>query len=58
MTGKEDDVVAQKKRIAAEYRVPVEEFMKVSATYTSMAERITGRPVPRVGNAREEILDS
>jgi phosphoribosylaminoimidazole-succinocarboxamide synthase len=58
MTGKEKDVVTEKKRIAAEYRVPVEEFMKVSDTYRRMTEKLTGKSIPEIHDARGEILDT
>ena len=50
--------MAERKALAASYRVPVEVMMEVSGIYRQMAERITGNPVPQVGKAREEILDS
>jgi phosphoribosylaminoimidazole-succinocarboxamide synthase len=53
-----DDGKAEKKRIASSYRVPVDEFMKVSRTYTQIAEKITGVPVPEIRDARGEILES
>ncbi len=52
------DRMAERKALAASYRVPVEVMMEVSGIYRQMAERITGNPVPQVGKAREEILDS
>jgi len=42
--------------IAKNYRVPVEQMMKVSDTYADIAEKITGKPLPKIENAREEIL--
>ena len=44
-------------RIARDYRVPVEQFMEVSRTYTDIAKRITGRTVSKVENPREGIMD-
>ena len=48
----------ERKKTAESYRVPVDEFMKVSETYKNIAETITGQPVPKIENARQEILDS
>ena len=40
------------------FKVPVEDLMAVSEVYTNTAERLIGKPVPKVGNAREEILEA
>lgn len=48
----------ERKELAKTYRVPVDEMMEVSETYAAIAEQITGKPVPKIHNAREEILDS
>ena len=48
----------EREEIARTYRVPVEQFMEVSKTYTDIAKRITGRSVPEVGDdPRKEIMD-
>ena len=58
------DILLDKKRmgerreLARDYRVPVDEMMKVSTTYRGMAEKITGVSVPEISDARGEILDS
>jgi phosphoribosylaminoimidazole-succinocarboxamide synthase len=58
MTSKDEADIAVKKVIAANYRVPVEEFNKVSSIYGSMANLITGRPVPNIENPKEEIMQA
>ncbi len=63
-TGLERDVLLNKKRmderkqVAAGYKVAVKDMMDVSNTYTGIAETITGVPVTKIENAREEILDA
>ncbi len=54
------DKKQMKKReaLAREYRVPVDAMMEVSRTYTDLAERITGKPLPQIAHPREEILDA
>lgn len=58
------DVLLNKKRmeerkaLASGYRVPVDVMMEDSRVYTGMAEKITGGPLPKIKNAREEILDA
>ncbi len=51
------DRMSERKALAAATRVPVEEFMKVSATYRGIVEKIIGKSVPTVEKPREEILD-
>ena len=48
----------ERKKVAADYRVPVKIFMEVSDTYTKTAADITGKPVPNIENPREEIIDT
>jgi len=48
----------ERKQLAKDYRVPVEEFMKVSKNYADLAETIAREKVPKIENAREEILDT
>lgn len=58
------DVMTDKKKwdqrveIARDYRVPVTEMMDVSKTYTDIAEAITRSKMPKIENAKQEILDS
>lgn len=60
----EADVLLNKERmdertlLGESFKVPVEDLMAVSEVYTSTAERLIGKPVPKVGNAREEILEA
>ena len=47
----------ERRRLAAEFEVPGEMRMDVAETYTTMAERLTGRGVPPVGeDPRTEII--
>lgn len=48
----------ERKIIANHFKVPAEEFMKVSETYRGISERITGRSMPKIENARVEICDA
>ncbi|ERP39237.1 phosphoribosylaminoimidazolesuccinocarboxamide synthase [Chitinivibrio alkaliphilus] len=56
------DILTQKERmdervkIAEELRLPREVFLKVSGTYRSMAETITGQSIPIPAAPREEII--
>ena len=50
--------MAERRQLAANYKVPVEVMMEVSRTYAGMVERLTGNPLPRVENARGEIMDA
>ena len=58
------DVLLNKERmdertvLGDSFKVPVEALMATSEVYTSTAQRLTGKPVPEVGNAREEILEA
>ena len=60
----EADVLLNKERmdertaLGNSFKVPVDALMATSEVYTSTAERLTGKAVPKVGNAREEILDT
>jgi phosphoribosylaminoimidazole-succinocarboxamide synthase len=40
------------------FEIPVDAMMATSDLYKSIAGELTGTPVPEVGNAREEIIDS
>jgi phosphoribosylaminoimidazole-succinocarboxamide synthase len=51
------DRMNERKELAKNYRVPVDQMMAVSETYARMIDAITGMRPPKVGNAREEILD-
>lgn len=63
-SGIEKDILLNKKRMderkkaAAEYKVPVEEFMKVSETYKGITEKITGEKVPEIKDAKAEIVEA
>jgi len=63
-SGIEPDILLNKKRMderrkaAAEYRVPVEEFMKVSETYKGITEKITGEKIPEIKDPKGEIVES
>ncbi|MBI4151927.1 phosphoribosylaminoimidazolesuccinocarboxamide synthase [Candidatus Woesearchaeota archaeon] len=48
---------AERKNVASTYRVPVEQFLAVSDIYRTLAEKITGQPLPNVHHPREEIID-
>lgn len=58
------DVLLNKSRmderveLAKTYRVKDEEMMKVSRLYTGLAEQITGKKVPEIKNAKQEMIDS
>ncbi|MGB2351900.1 MAG: phosphoribosylaminoimidazolesuccinocarboxamide synthase [Akkermansiaceae bacterium] len=60
----EADVLLNKERmdertaLGESFKVPVKDLMAVSEVYTNTAERLIGKPVPKVGNAREEILEA
>lgn len=57
------DVLLDKKRmperreLARKYRVPVSQVMEVADTYRGIAEKITGGTLPRIEDARREIMD-
>ncbi len=38
--------------------LPVEAMMTIGELYRDIAECLTGKPVPRIGHARQEILDA
>jgi phosphoribosylaminoimidazole-succinocarboxamide synthase len=48
----------ERKNLAATYKVPDRVFMETSNLYLKLAEQITGKPLPQIGNAREEIIES
>lgn len=52
------DRMAERIELARNYRVPVEEFYKVSGIYTDIASKITGNVVRIPQNPRQEILDT
>ncbi|MFK7911730.1 MAG: phosphoribosylaminoimidazolesuccinocarboxamide synthase [Akkermansiaceae bacterium] len=60
----EADVLLNKERmderdlLGESFKVPSEAMMAISELYLGTAEKLTGKPVPEVGNAREEILDA
>ena len=58
------DVLLNKERmherdeIGRTFQVPVDAMMKVSELYKTKSEEITGKAVPEVGDARQEIIDA
>jgi phosphoribosylaminoimidazole-succinocarboxamide synthase len=60
----EADVLLNKERmderdeLGKSFKVPVEALMTTSELYKSKAEQLTGKPMPEIGNAREEILEA
>jgi len=52
------DRMPERRQLAASYRVPVAEMMKVAETYAAMTQKITGKPLPRIENAKAEITDA
>ncbi len=58
------DVLLNKARMDERYqlgksfKIPVDAMMAVSKLYSETAEQLTGKPVPKVENARQEIIDS
>lgn len=48
----------ERKELARTFEVPTEIFMRCGKLYTGLAKQITGNEVPKIENAREEILDS
>jgi len=63
-SGIEKDILLKKKRMderrkaAAEYKVPVEEFMKVSDTYKRITEKITGEKVLEIKEPKTEVVEA
>jgi phosphoribosylaminoimidazole-succinocarboxamide synthase len=43
--------------LARDTLLPASVLQEVAATYTGLAEKITGRPLPRSDDPRREILD-
>jgi phosphoribosylaminoimidazole-succinocarboxamide synthase len=58
------DVLLNKSRmvergtLGRSFQVPVDAMMAVSKLYCDIAERLTDSPVPKIENARQEILDA
>jgi phosphoribosylaminoimidazole-succinocarboxamide synthase len=50
--------MAEREALGRDFRVPAEAMMAVSELYCNVAERFTDRPVPKIKNARQEILDA
>lgn len=48
--------MAEREELGKSFKVPVEALMATSDLYKSTAEKLTGKPVPEIKNAREEIL--
>ncbi len=48
----------ERKELAKNTFIPVDEMMKISATYTAMAELITGKEIKKIENPRQEIFDA
>ncbi|MBN7798155.1 phosphoribosylaminoimidazolesuccinocarboxamide synthase [Parahaliea mediterranea] len=51
------DRMTQRQALARDHALPTEVLMEVSATYTGIAERITGEPLSIADNPRAEIID-
>lgn len=52
------DRMAERGPLGKTFKVPVEAMMAIGDLYRDMAERLTGTAVPRIENARQEILDA
>lgn len=52
------DRMLERVKLGKIFKVPVEAMMLTSDLYRNMAEKLTGTAVPRIENARQEILDS
>jgi phosphoribosylaminoimidazole-succinocarboxamide synthase len=50
------DRMPERQALAADNALPADVLMEVSATYTGIAEKITGQPVPLSDNPRAEII--
>ena len=48
----------ERDEIGRTFQVPVDAMMKVSELYKTKSEEITGKAVPEVGDARQEIIDA
>jgi phosphoribosylaminoimidazole-succinocarboxamide synthase len=51
------DRMPERLALARDTLLPADVFQQVSATYTGLAEKITGQPLPRSDDPRREILD-
>ena len=49
---------AERKVLAAEYRVPMDAWMEVSGIYAGIAEQITGQAITGIERPREELLET
>lgn len=60
----EADVLLNKERMDERYelgesfKVPVDAMMATSELYKTKAEQLIGKPMPEIGNARQEILEA
>lgn len=52
------DRMSDRKQLAKNYQVPVDQMLEVSKVYRGMAEKIIGTSVPETKDAKAEILDS
>jgi phosphoribosylaminoimidazole-succinocarboxamide synthase len=48
----------ERKKLAADFDVPITQMMEVSDTYKKLALDITGKEVPVVENPEEEVMDA
>ncbi|MFT4303516.1 MAG: phosphoribosylaminoimidazolesuccinocarboxamide synthase [Candidatus Woesearchaeota archaeon] len=48
----------ERKELARTFRVPDKVFMETSDLYKTLAEHITGRPIPIIDNPRQEIIEA
>ena len=50
--------MAERDELGKSFKVPVEALMATSRLYCEIAERLTGKPVPKIENARQEVVDA
>jgi len=50
--------MAEREILGQTFKVPVAAMMATSELYMDIAERLIGKPVPQIENARQEILDA
>ncbi|WP_299735694.1 phosphoribosylaminoimidazolesuccinocarboxamide synthase [uncultured Endozoicomonas sp.] len=49
--------MVEREALATNNQLPGQALLDLSATYTGIAEKVTGQPLPLSGNPREEIID-
>ena len=50
--------IPEREELGRAFKVPVEAMMATSDLYKDIAERLTGKAIPQIENARDEILDA